>query len=547
MTQKASPAQFYNRRTFLEFLGKGVIGSAVIPPLLAGCDTPPTSNTTTIEGSKFGLKPMRTDQVELMKGLQHQVLIKWGDPISAQDQFGFNNDYLAFLPLDKNNPNDGLLWANHEYIDPRWINDQWMRGSKTPEQLAKERYNVGGSLIRVQKSASGEWRVIQDDPHNCRFHADTEIPFLWDEKIADAAVAIGTMANCSGGITPWGTILTCEENYDLFYPSPEYHMASLPPSIFNLDWEQYYEHPSEHYGWVVEVDPKTKKGQKLVALGRCAHECATMHTLADGRVVVYSGDDANDQCLYKFISAKAGSLKEGTLYVANTGTGKWISLAIEDQPILRENFTNQTDVLVHLRKAAHLVGGTPLDRPEDIEIDPLTGHIVIALTNSIPKGNFYGSILKIMEENNDHASLNFQSDTYLAGGRETGFACPDNLLFDKTGNLWFTTDMSGSKMGLGPYEGFGNNSLFVMLRTGPHAGEVVRVANAPFDAEFTGPYLSPDESTLFLSVQHPGEMSLSPQDITSHWPDGAPNNPRPAVITIQGEGLQKIIRGDVST
>lgn len=127
----------------------------------------------------------------------------------------------------------------------------------------------------------------------------------------------------------------------------------------------------------------------MVALGRCAHECATVHQAKDGRLVVYSGDDSNDECLYKFISKEPNNLREGKLYVANTSKGEWISLDYNDQEVLRQNFANQTEILIRLREAAKLVGGTPLNRPEDIEIDPLTGNVLVALTNNKPKGDFW--------------------------------------------------------------------------------------------------------------------------------------------------------------
>jgi secreted PhoX family phosphatase len=187
-----------------------------------------------------------------------------------------------------------------------------------------------------------------------------------------------------------------------------------------------------------------------------------------------------------------------------------------------------------------MVGATPLDRPEDIEFDPLTGNVLVSLTNNKPAGNYYGKILKIVED--DHNSLTFKHDTFIAGGKEMGFACPDNLVFDPKGNLWFTSDMSDRDMHQGPYEGLGNNGLFVFLRSGEQAGQVIRVAQAPNDAEFTGPCFSPDYKTLFLSVQHPGEGG-TPEKPTSHWPDGG--TPKASVVTIQGPLLDRIVQGKV--
>ena len=282
----------------------------------------------------------------------------------------------------------------------------------------------------------------------------------------------------------------------------------------------------------------------MIALGRCAHECATVHETKDGRLVVYSGDDSNDECLYKFISDEPENLRDGKLYVANTEKGEWISLVFEEQAILQANFKNQTEVLIRLREAAKLVGGTPLNRPEDIEIDPLTGDVLIALTNNKPKGDYLGQILKIEEtDNKDKTSLTFKASTFLAGGEETGFACPDNMAFDTVGNLWFTSDISGSAIGKAPYQSFGNNGLFMVPSWGENKGNVLQIASAPVDAEFTGPFFAPDGETLFLSVQHPGERSKSLNTLTSNWPHGPGELPKPSVVCISGKALQELIKG----
>jgi len=256
--------------------------------------------------------------------------------------------------------------------------------------------------------------------------------------------------------------------------------------------------------------------------------------------VVYSGDDKNDEHLYKFISSEPGSLLKGTLYVANLEKGEWISMNLKEQPLLQKHFKDQTEVQVFCRDAARMLGATPLDRPEDIEIDPVTGHVLVACTNNKPKGNYHGQIMKIMEKENQYDALAFGYDVLLTGGPETGFSCPDNLAFDRSGNLWFTVDISGSKLNKGVYEPFGNNGLFMVPRSGPQEGEVIQIASAPMEAELTGPFFSPDGKTLFLSVQHPGERSKSLTDLTSNWPDGGERPPRPSVVTIQGPLLEQI-------
>lgn len=518
------------RRTFLEFLGKGAIAASLPFPSVAGM----ISGNVRIRG----IQPSAEDELILAPGLKYDVLIKWGDRISGTDTFGFNNDFTAFIPLQGDD--DGILWVNHEYIDPLFVSGYDGSAAKTLAQVQTEQYAVGGSILRLRKDRRGQWKVDRRDSLNRRITASTEIPFDWPYAVAGKRSAIGTLANCSGGVTPWGTILTCEENYDMFYGERLRGSEERRFGEVDLGWSALLDYPPEHYGWVVEVDPKTGAAKKHVSMGRCAHECATVKELADGRLVVYTGDDAIDKCLYKFISAEPGDLSKGTLYVANTYLGRWMSLDYSQSGVLQKLFKDQTEVLVHLREAARLVGGSPLDRPEDIEIDPVTGHVFISLTNNVLRDNHYGSILKIRETDDDYTSLTFKPETFIAGGEETGFACPDNMVFDPAGNLWFASDISGTVMHQHPYTSFKNNGLFIVPRSGPQEGKVIQVGSAPVGAELTGPWFAPDGKTLFLSVQHPGENSPNLATLTSHWPDGSDHIPRPAVVAIHGDLLDDI-------
>ena len=529
------------RRSFLEFLGKGTIALALPSGLLLACDDA-KSNSNSASLNKLGISPSSEDALKLANGLDYQVLIKWDDAISETDRFGFNNDFTAFVPLE-GKTDEGILWVNHEYIGELFVSGYKKGEVKTKEQVEKEQYNVGGSLIHIKKD-NGQWALVKGSEYNRRISALTPIPFNWDEPIMGKTEGIGTLANCSGGITPWGTILTCEENYDMFYGERNYKTNELDLNYYDYQWLKHLDYPTEHYGWVVEVNPLTGEAQKHIALGRCAHECATIHPLADGRLVVYTGDDHNDECLYKFISSKPNSLKEGTLYVANTKDGRWESLDFASQQVLQDNFKDQTEVLIRVREAARLVGASLLDRPEDIEIDPLTGDVLISLTNNKPKGNYHGSIMKISETNGNYESLSFKADTFLAGGEETGFTCPDNMAFDHAGNLWFTSDISGSSIGKKPYKSFKNNGLFLVMRKGEMAGKVIQMASAPNDAELTGPFFAPDGKTLFLSVQHPGERTTDINECTSNWPDGGSSVPKPSVVAIQGPLLERIVNAD---
>ncbi len=523
-----------SRRVFLDLLGKGTIAVTLLPYVVASCSDKEEKNMIKLEG----IAPSEKDDLILIDGLSYELIISYGDPISDTDKFGFNNDFLCFVPFD-NNPNEGILWSNHEYVDPLFIHGNTSE-EKTLEEIKQEMYNIGGSLVHIKKEDE-KWEVQYNSQYNRRLNGFTEISFNWDEQIEGSDKAIGTLGNCAGGYTPWGTVLTAEENYQDFYNN---RSSAKEPFIEDswLQWEKFYpNHLPEHYGWITEINPKTGEAQKHVALGRCAHECATVVSLPDERVVVYTGDDHKNECLYKFISSKPKSLKEGTLYVANTQEGKWEAIDIEQQPVLKEKFLNQTQALTYLRESSKLVGGTPLDRPEDIEIDPFNGNVLVTLTNNIPKENYFGSILKIEEEGGKHDALTFKSSVHLEGGVENGFACPDNMVFDRKGNLWFTSDISGKYThGEEHYASFKNNGLFILIREGEQAGEVIQVASAPVDAELTGPWFSPDGETLFLSVQHPGETTKSLDQLTSNWPNGNGEVPKPSVVAIQGEFLKEI-------
>jgi secreted PhoX family phosphatase len=533
-----------SRRDFIKFMGHAgmlagsasLVGSTVFPRTALAANMPFEP-----------LRPSYKDDLVLAKGFKSQVILKWEDTINKiGEQFGFNSDFTAFIPLTPGQNDDGLLWVNHEYPNPLFVSGYYFKQElpKTKAQVIQEQESVGGSIVRIQKR-NGKWKIKKDDPMNRRITARTPIPLVSDRKIAGSKTAIGTFENCGGGVTPWRTILTCEENYQFHYGEVEFSEKGkrrVKYSPIDYRWHKHFDYPPEHYGWVVEVNPFTGEAKKLTALGRFSHEAATVVTAKDERAVVYMGDDKELQCIYKFISNKHNSLDSGKLYVADFTKGKWVSLQRAEQTVLLNKFKDQTEVLIRCREAAKLVGGTPMDRPEDIEVDPKTGAVYVSLTKSKIRNNNFGSLLKIVEDKNDPLSLSFKSSTFVSGGPTTGFSNPDNLAFDKNGNLWMTSDMSGTSIGVEPYVRFGNNGLFYIPMHGKHAGKVFQVASAPRDAELTGPSFSPDGKTLFLSVQHPGELSKTSLKPTSRWPDGGDSYPRPSVVAISGPALEKLTK-----
>ena len=523
-----------SRRKFLKFMGAhgALLG---LSPLLTSCATnlPPKD----ILGFT-PIPPTSEDRLVLATGFQQDVMVRWGDKINAKETFGFNNDYIAFLPQSNTR---ALMWVNHESTIPLFVSGYDGKVKRTRSQVVLEQKSVGGSIIEIEKMGA-TWKLVSSSNKSFRVDARTPIPFIANRPIKGSRRAVGTLGNCAGGVTPWGTVLTCEENYQDFYGDSEFKSGKWERTQAELFyWDQFYSYPPEHYGWVVEVDPQTRKSKKLTSLGRFAHESATCIRTKDGRVAVYSGDDKNDECIYKFISDKPDSLHSGELYVADTKNGQWIHMSLQKNPQLKKYFKDQLDLLTYARKAAHELGASRLDRPEDIEIDPKTNDVYITLTNNKPKKNYHGSILKIKETGGDPGALTFTSETFMTGGEHSGFSAPDNLVFDRKGNLWVATDIAGYAVGKPPYTKFKNNGLFYIPLHGPYAGQAFQVASAPTDAEFTGPCFSEDGRTLFVSVQHPGELSKSLDHLTSHWPEGGQSHPKPAVVQIYGEALDRLV------
>ena len=525
---------YWSRREFLSFMGRTAGATAVALPVIS-CTGPARDPAS---AGIAAVAPGTDDEVVLADGLGYDVLVSWQDPINGKgERFGFNNDYTAFFPID-GNPHDGLLWVNHEEVLSGYFASPRDPAEKSREDVEREVLEVGGSIVRISRQ-DGRWRLIPDERFNRRITGSTPIPMISEEPVAGSREAAGTVGNCAGGVTPWQTLLTCEENYHFFFGDVSFDTGKrlhIKGSL--IGWERYLHNPPEHYGWVVEVDPFTGAANKLTALGRFAHEGATVTLARDGRPVVYMGDDKTDEHIYKFIADEPGSLAQGVLYVADTDQGRWLPLDVARDTRLQQAFGSQTEMLIRTREAAKLVGATPQDRPEDIEIDPQTGAVLISLTKHWNRP--YGSILKLEEQDNDPSAQEFIADTFLAGGPDTGFACPDNLVFDPRGNLWMCTDIASDALYLPPYHPFKNNGLFYIAMSGMRAGMPVQVASAPRGAELTGPTFSPDGRTLFLSVQHPGENSGSTETLNSHWPDGGDALPRPGVITVSGPLLDKL-------
>ncbi|RAV22276.1 PhoX family protein [Paenibacillus contaminans] len=553
-----------NRRTFLTYLGSGAAALAAASAGLGTLDGTASAKTADhlfgfktnkVSGYFDAIDPSKEDKLILPKGYKYDIVAAYGDVINSKgDTFGFNNDFTVYFPINGSNEN-GLLWVNHEYSSDIFVQGAKKDGKYTPEQIDKMLYVQGGSVIEVYRDTDGVWKLKKDSSFNRRITGKTPFELRGPAKgtaaVKNATTVQGTFANCSGGMTLWNTVLSCEENFEGTSAD-----AGLEPT---------------HYGWVIEVDPFDPNftDRKHTALGRFNHENTAMGLSKDGRVVVYMGDDKKDAGVYKYISngkydpnpavgkANTKLLEEGTLYVADMKKGKWIALTIDAVKKVVEDakfkvpavlsvmghtkekltamFQTQADVLVNTHEAAMLLGGTPTDRPEDIEISPFDNTFWVAHTNNDSHGNIHGHITRFFEKNSDLGAMEFDFEIFAAGGRQSGFSAPDNLTFDSNGNLWTVTDMSSSSMNKGVFTEFMNNGMFVIPTVGPNKGEAMQFASAPLDAEMTGPWFTPDERTLFLAVQHPGENTTDASKPTSMWPHRSGDTmPRPAVVAITG-------------
>ncbi|HEY9850486.1 MAG TPA: alkaline phosphatase PhoX [Leptolyngbyaceae cyanobacterium] len=640
------------------------------------------------------------DDLVLPEGFTYDIIGAWGDPI-GDSRFGYNNDYLSFVPTGKDK---GYLTINFEYISPLTWLQTYQQVLKKPLPLAEVKAAVnragkkginayglppeekeikakiqqicqealldqGIGVISIQRNPDGKW-VRKNSQADRRI---TGISGLKDGRYLKATGPsvlvfrkkegqgyidrlgdriIGTFANCAGGTTPWGTVLSAEENFQVQVPEPVYAdgTAFEPEKLaFAIGDEELSGQGNvlglagNKYGWIVEVDPANPKdyGTKHTWLGRYRHEAVGIRVVAGKPLAFYSGCDRRGGHLYKFVSKaivknpqdKANSrlLADGMLYAAifnSDRTGRWIPLqpSTPVNPILPSQiegkaiqlpkrpeggiFSAKTDrevnsfkqkfktlgdlytgnpaekqgaILIDAHFAANAAGATPTARPEDTEIAP-DGSLYIAYTSGSPGGDGgpdqrifqgpkgetpweYGWIMHLIEDNNDPSALRFRWQMLAMGGEPAeggaGFANPDNLLIDGKNNLWMVTDLSSGvhndpadKLRRGC---FGNNSIWYIPTSGADAGNAYVFGIGPMDCETTGPFFTEDYRTLFLSVQHPGEVTGIRRDdaselrefemkttdgekfkqirtvpIGSNWPGKGKNDPpKPAVVAIR--------------
>jgi uncharacterized protein len=583
------------------------------------------------------------EQHHLAPGYEAQVLLRWGDPLfpgmapfdpralTGEDQarrFGYNNDYIALIPLGDTGDR-GLLCVNHEYTNPEVMFPGINRLKRTDfskiteAHVAIEMAAHGVSIVEIVRQGE-RWRPVLDSTSNRRITASTPMTFdgpaaghprLRTSADTTGLNVLGTLNNCAGGQTPWGTYLTAEENFHGYFlaeaadfaerlraagtdggEARSYLRYRIPSGWYS--WGRHHErfnvekepHEPNRFGWIVEIDPSDPSSVpvKHTALGRFSHEGAECTINGDGRVVIYSGDDARFEYIYRFVSKARHRpddrahnmrlLSEGTLSVArfnDDGTLDWLPLVFGEGPLTPQNgFHSQADVMIDARIAADLLKATPMDRPEDVQPSPDSGKVYAILTNNTQRKaggenaanpraeNTFGHIIEMVAPDKDHAAARFTWELMIKCGDPSiaavgamwspsttangWFASPDNCAFDADGRLWVATDQGTSWTKTGKADG-----LYAVGTEGAARGRSRLFFRAPVGAEVCGPYFTPDGETLFLAVQHPatdGVQAWKPfgrpstfEDPATRWPDFDQSMPpRPSVLAISRRGGGRI-------
>ncbi|AZO04318.1 DUF839 domain-containing protein [Mesorhizobium sp. M2A.F.Ca.ET.037.01.1.1] len=628
-------ARFSRRGFLLGSLAVSAIAATVSPLALVAAD-----EARAAEASAFKFDELEAgidDKHHVAPGYDADVLLRWGDPLFADSpefdplkqsaeaqakQFGYNNDYVGYIPID-GSAEHGLLVVNHEYTNPHLmfpgiVSIVEKDGKKAAEvaPLSKEEVDVemaahGGTIVEIRKEG-GKWQVVRDGKLNRRIMSTTEMalsgPVAGHDRVKTNAdpsgtKVIGTLNNCAGGVTPWGTYVMAEENIHGYFSGelPEGHKEAanykrlgIPEGAY--EWGAHYDRfnlakePNEpnRFGWIVEVDVNDPASvpRKRTAMGRFKHEGAESIVARDGRVVFYLGDDERFDYVYKFVTAgrfnpgdraaNMNLLDDGTLYVAQfaeDGSVEWMPIVFGQGPLTAENgFASQADVLIETRRAADLLGATKMDRPEDIQPNAGNGKVYVMLTNNSKRkaeqvdaanpraANAFGHIIEIVEDGGDFAASKGKWEVLLKCGdpsvADVGatfstattahgwFGMPDNCAVDSAGRLWVATD------GQGPKATGRTDGLWAVDTEGAARATSKLFFRVPIGAEMCGPLFAPDDQTAFVAVQHPGDGGEDwegfgrpsyYEDPSTRWPDFKPDMPvRPSVVAITKQGGGKI-------
>ncbi|MFW2357706.1 PhoX family protein [Hydrogenophaga sp.] len=615
------------------------LGLAAVPFLggLAACgggDSPavaPTPGTPAEQLLGFqSIAISGDDTVTVPTGYVATAFLPWGTPLitgapnfavdasntaaEQEQQVGDNHDGMAFFGFNTagdgfgSRSDEGLLVFNHEYINPEYFYkpdtdpSNWLLPF-TLEKARKGQAAHGASVAHVRRTGAGAWELVRNSQYNRRIHGNTPMsiqgPAAGQPSMQTAAdpggiQVLGMLNNCGNGRTPWGTFLTCEENFNGYFG----WNGTLTPARTALEGRYglsqagfgYLWHTVDprfdmaanrnepnRFGWIVEIDPFSPASQpvKRTSLGRFKHENAELVIAPNGKAVVYMGCDEVNEYAYKFVSsgtfdasnptspANRNLLSDGTLYVARfnagatagdrMGTGEWIPLVFGQNGLDATNgFADQGDILIRARQAADRVGATMMDRPEWVAANPTKpGEVFMTCTNNSRRGtptessnaidgttvagqsrpavddanprasNAWGHIVRWNETGGDGTALTFDWDIFLLAGQpsftdqrapssnitmDNLFNSPDGLAFDSFGRMWIQTDGNFSNTG-----NFANNGNNQMLVGDPETKEVRRFLVGPSGCEVTGITWTEDRTTMFVNIQHPGELGSHPR------------------------------------
>jgi secreted PhoX family phosphatase len=609
-------AERLSRRDLVRgMLAVSVAGSTFVPQALhiaseARAETPAATKASPFAFTELAVRNGPTHHVA--DGYDADVLIRWGDKVLSDappfspraltadaqaKQFGYNNDFLGFVPLESR-ADHGLLCVNHEYTNAELMFSGAKQGGReegfpgvTAEMVAVEMTAHGGSVIEIKRE-NGKWSVVEGSRFARRLTANTPMgisgPAAGHERmktIADpsGAQVHGMLNNCAGGVTPWGTWLTCEENFNgYFAPNGACDAQSLEGQALRrygitgewYAWGKFHDRfnvtkePNEpnRFGWVVEIDPLDPASTpvKRTAMGRFKHEGAGNIVNGDGRFVVYQGDDERFDHVYRFVTegkvdmndraANKDLLDKGILSAAKfnaDGTGEWLPLVHGSSPWLSDSFgfKDQAEVLIHARVAATMIGATRMDRPEDIEVNPKTGKVYLMLTNNSKRRaegsdrtdaanprvqNDFGHIIEIVPDGGDHAAATFKWEILLLCGDPKVAEVGATFNPATSASGWFgmpdncAVDADGrlwvATDGNKPSNTQRADGIWAVETEGLGRGTSRCFFQVPIGAEMCGPCFTPDLETLFVAVQHPAEANEEGVVSTfeapiTRWPD----------------------------
>lgn len=582
----------YGRRDLL----RGVLGVSASTALFgtSALIAPNEAAATTTNRYDFDEVTWGNDETHhIAQGYNADVLLRWGDPITAEapefdvmnqsaaaqlQQFGYNNDYVGFTALNDDGTR-GLLCVNHEYTNEEVMfpalgrqDNQDFEGM-TPELIDIEMAAHGGSIVEIEQT-DGKWSVVRDGQFNRRITPlNTQMTFsgpaaghkrMKTGADPEGIAVIGTMNNCAGGMTPWGTYLMAEENFHGYFWTDKLDEDGKPDIAAQLEakqmkrygvpgrwyaWGTQYDRfnidkePNEpnRFGWIVEVDPRDPgaKPIKHTALGRFRHEGAETTVSKEGHLVIYSGDDNRFDYQYKYVSggkvsddraANSALMSDGTLYVARfdeDGTIVWMPLIFGYGPLSAENgFNDQGDVMIDARLAADLLGATPMDRPEDAQPRG-DGTAYIMLTNNSRRkpdqvdaanpraDSSFGHIIEIKEDNGDHAATKGTWSILVTCGDPAIAGVGAKWNPETSQNGWFGSPDNaaidvGGRLWISTDQGSNwgktgkSDGLYGLETEGELRGTSKLFFRTPVGGELCGPYFHDSGETLFLAVQHPG-------------------------------------------